>query len=86
MKIEILGSGCKNCEELYDNVLTALDRTGLSRGAEVTKVKDIDEILKLGVYTTPGLVVDGEVISTGTLLSSQQIEEQLLARIATPSP
>lgn len=86
MKIEILGSGCKNCEELYDNVLTALDRSGLSGEAVVTKVKDIDEILKLGVYSTPGLVIDGEVISTGKLLSSQQIEEKVRARIITQSP
>ncbi len=86
MKIEILGSGCKNCEDLYENVLTALHRTGLRDGTVVTKVKDIDEILKLGVYTTPGLVVDGDVISTGKVLSSQQIEEKLRTRTTTPSP
>ena len=48
MKIEVLGPGCKNCDTLYENVLTAVDRAGLAGQTEVVKVKDIDYFLKKG--------------------------------------
>jgi small redox-active disulfide protein 2 len=77
MRIEILGPGCKNCETLYENVLQALDKAGIRDQAEVVKMKDIDYFMKMGVFATPGLVVDGMVLSTGVLLSPDQILEKL---------
>jgi small redox-active disulfide protein 2 len=77
MKIEILGTGCKNCDLLYRNVIEALDRGGLRESAEVKKIGDIDAIMQMGVYTTPGLVVDGEVVSAGRVLATEQILEKL---------
>ena len=77
MRIEVLGPGCKNCETLYENVLTALDKAGLRDQAEVVKMKDIDYFMKMGVFATPGLVVDGMVLSTGMLLNPDQILEKL---------
>ncbi|GAB4268517.1 MAG: thioredoxin family protein [Deferrisomatales bacterium] len=80
MKVEILGGGCKNCEVLYANVLEAVERAGLCGEVEVAKVTDIDAILQMGVYTTPGLVVDGEVVSAGRVLEPEQILEHLRPR------
>ncbi len=40
--IEVLGPGCKNCDDLYDNVLKALEQAGLTERIEVEKKKDID--------------------------------------------
>jgi small redox-active disulfide protein 2 len=80
MKIEVLGPGCKNCETLYENVLKALDKAGIRDQAEVAKMKDIDYFMKMGVFATPGLVCDGQVLSTGMLLSPNQILEKLRAR------
>jgi small redox-active disulfide protein 2 len=77
MRIEVLGPGCKNCETLYENVLKALDKAGLKDQAEVVKMKDIDYFMKKGVFATPGLVVDGVVLSTGMLLNPDQILEKL---------
>jgi small redox-active disulfide protein 2 len=77
MRIEVLGPGCKNCETLYENVLKALDQAGLRDEAEVVKMKDIDYFMKMGVFATPGLVVDGMVLSTGMLLNPDQILEKL---------
>jgi small redox-active disulfide protein 2 len=77
MRIEVLGPGCKNCETLYDNVLKALDKIGLQDQAEVVKRKDIDYFMKMGVFATPGLVVDGVVLSTGMLLNPDQILEKM---------
>ena len=80
MRIEVLGPGCKNCETLYENVLTALDNAGLQDQAEVVKMKDIDYFMKMGVFATPGLVCDGLVLSTGMLLSPDQILEKLRSK------
>jgi len=80
MRIEVLGPGCKNCETLYENVITALNQAGLQDQAEVVKVKDIDYFMKLGVFTTPGLVCDGQVLSAGLLLNPDQVLEKLRAK------
>lgn len=77
MKIQVLGPGCRNCEVLYNNVVKALDRAGLHDKVQVEKVRDIDYFIKMGVFNTPGLVVDGEVISTGKVLNPDQVLERL---------
>ncbi len=77
MKIQVLGPGCRNCEVLYDNVVKTLDRAGLRDKVQVEKVRDIDYFIKMGVFSTPGLVVDGEVISTGKVLNPDQVLDRL---------
>jgi hypothetical protein len=50
MKIEVLGTGCAKCVQLYDNVHKALALAG--KEAEVVKVQDIPSIMKYGVMST----------------------------------
>ena len=71
MKIEILGSGCPKCKQLYQNVQEALKATG--KDAEVIKIEDINKITEYGIMMTPGLVVNGEVKSVGKVLTSDKI-------------
>lgn len=73
MKIEILGTGCPKCKQLEKNVLAALAKTG--KFAEVVKVEDIQKIMEYGVMSTPGLVIDGKVVSVGKLLTPDEIAE-----------
>ncbi|MCG8643446.1 MAG: thioredoxin family protein [Desulfobacterales bacterium] len=80
MKIEILGTGCKSCDTLYANVETALNKTGLAGKSELSKTGDIDYFAKMGLFTTPGLVIDGELISSGRVLDEERIVEVLTAR------
>ncbi len=75
--IEVLGPGCKNCDALYDNVLKALDQMGLTGRIEVEKKKDIDTFIKMGVFSTPALVMDGTVVATGRVLKPDEIMELL---------
>lgn len=72
MKIQVLGSGCPKCKELTERVEGVVAELGLD--CEVEKVTDINEIIGFGVMMTPGLVVNGEVKSTGKLLSVEDIK------------
>ncbi len=73
MKIEILGVGCPKCRTLYENVKIALAEKGIE--AEVIKVEDIAKITEYGVLSTPAMVVDGEVKTTGRIPSVEEIEK-----------
>jgi len=71
MTIEILGTGCPKCKQLEKNVLEALAKAG--KFAEVKKVEDLQKIMEYGVMSTPGLVIDGKVVSVGKLLTPDEI-------------
>lgn len=75
MKIKVLGPGCKNCENLADNTKAALKELGLE--AEIEKVTDYGEIAGYGVLSTPGLVVDDKVVSSGKVLKPKDIVKLL---------
>ena len=75
MVIKILGTGCKNCKTLEQNARDAASQLGLT--AEVEKVEDFASIAAYGILKTPGLVVDEKVISSGKVLTVEQIKEKL---------
>ena len=75
MKIEILGTGCSKCVALFNNAKEAVGKTG--KFAQIEKVEDLQKIMEYGVMSTPGLVINGEVKSTGKLLSVEEIVELL---------
>ncbi|QDF30135.1 thioredoxin family protein [Halarcobacter anaerophilus] len=72
MKIEILGTGCSKCEALTQNVKKAVADAGIF--AQVEKVEDMVKIMQYGVMSTPGLVINGEVKSTGKVLTPDEIK------------
>lgn len=71
MKIEILGTGCKKCSDLEAVAKEALAKIGGFHSVE--KVDDPMKIMEYGVMSTPGLVIDGEVKSTGKLLTVDEV-------------
>ncbi len=71
MKIEILGTGCAKCNELEMKVKQAVAQSG--KFVQIEKVSDIQKIMSYGVMSTPGLVIDGVVKSTGRILSVDEI-------------
>jgi small redox-active disulfide protein 2 len=81
MKIEILGTGCKSCENLYQAVVTAVAELGGDKDIEVVKVQDINYFCKMGVFMTPGLVIDGKVLSSGKVLNAQQVKAKIEERL-----
>lgn len=75
MNIKILGTGCKKCQELEKNTRTAVEELQLE--AHVEKVEDIKEIMKYKVMSTPALVIDEKVVSTGKLLTVNELKSAL---------
>lgn len=69
--IEVLGPGCSNCVRLEANAREAVTMAGVE--AEVVKVTDYARIMSYGVMSTPGLVIDGKVVSYGRVPSAGDI-------------
>jgi small redox-active disulfide protein 2 len=72
MDIKILGMGCPKCKEVEKRVINALAELGVAAGVE--KVTDIKKIMEYKVLGTPGLVVDGKVVSTGKIPRLEEIK------------
>ncbi len=81
MKIEILGTGCKRCDQLYDNTLSAVSEVNSPSKINVEKIGDINYFTKMGVFMTPGLVIDGKVLSTGKVPSANQIMKMIAEKL-----
>ena len=77
MHIKILGSGCKKCLALGDNALAAAHAAGID--AQIEKVTDIVAIASYGIMSTPGLVVDETVVSSGRVLTEEEVYDTLIS-------
>lgn len=77
MKIEILGTGCSKCKALEAAVKQAVAKAGIF--AQVEKVEDIAKIMEYQVMSTPGLVIDGKVVSVGKALSVEEVVKLIQA-------
>ena len=75
MDVKIIGSGCPDCSRLYDNTVSALSELGIE--AEVTKVGNLIEIVKLGVMSAPSLMVDGKLLVAGKVAGQKEIVKLL---------
>lgn len=73
--VKILGTGCKNCITLTENVKAALEEMKLE--AQVIKVTDMAEIVAYGVMSTPAMVVNEKVVSMGKVLKTNEVTKVL---------
>jgi len=73
MEIKICGPGCASCEQAQKVVEDAVAAKGID--ATVTKVTDFQEIAQMGIFSTPAVVVDGEVRCVGRAPKPTEIEE-----------
>lgn len=70
-RIEVLGPGCVNCKRLEAVAREAVAMAGVE--AVIVKVTDYAQIAAYGVLSTPGLVIDGKVVSTGRIPSTGDV-------------
>jgi small redox-active disulfide protein 2 len=71
LNIKVLGTGCANCKRLEASTRKVV--ADLKLEAEIEKVTDMAEIMKWPILATPGLVVNGAVVSSGRIPSEAEI-------------
>ena len=76
LEIKILGSGCTNCKNLEKLCREVVTENKLE--ANIEKVTDIKEIVSYGIMSTPGLVVNGKILSSGKLPTKTTLQHWLM--------
>ena len=69
---KVLGAGCANCKKTMQLIEDAAAAKGET--IELEKVEDLQAIMQFGVMSTPGVVLDGEVIHAGGIPSKSDVE------------
>lgn len=69
--IKVLGSGCRNCEVTAKAIAQAAREAGVA--IELEKITDLQAIMAFGILSTPGVVVDGQVVHSGGIPGPDQV-------------
>ena len=77
INIKVLGSGCANCKRLEEMARKAAEDMGVE--AEIEKVTNYNDIMKYPILSTPGLVINEELVSSGRIPSQEEITDWLKA-------
>ena len=75
LEIKVLGSGCANCIKLENLVKEVISENNIH--ANVEKITDREKFLDYGIMLTPGLVVNGKVLSSGKIPIKSTLEHWL---------
>jgi small redox-active disulfide protein 2 len=75
MKIQVLGSGCTNCKKLFEITKQAVK--DLNIPGEVEYVTDVQEIVKMGLMSSPVLAVDGKPVLVGFVPNADTIKKAI---------
>jgi small redox-active disulfide protein 2 len=75
MRIKIFGPGCMNCKTLEQRARRAAEELGMA--ADFEKVTDFMQIAESGILRTPGLAIDGQIVSQGRVNSVEEIKNML---------
>ena len=77
LTVKILGSGCANCKKLEAVSREAAASAGLE--AEFIKVTDMKAIMAYNILSTPGLVINGKLVSSGRIPTQAEIRTWMAA-------
>ena len=75
MKVQILGIGCARCQELEKRVVDTLAE--MSIAADIEHITDLKRFASMGIFMTPGLVIDGKVAAQGKVPSKDELKKLL---------
>jgi small redox-active disulfide protein 2 len=81
MKLEILGSGCSNCQKLFVLAEAVVRELGIS-DAELVKIEDFPTIMAYGVMATPALAIDGKLVMSGKVPSKADLTTMITTALA----
>lgn len=75
MEIVILGTGCAGCKNLFNTTEKAVEELNLQ--VNLRKEEDLMKIMQYNVMRLPALVIDGKVVSSGKVLTINEVKELL---------
>ena len=81
LTIKVLGSGCANCKRVEQIVHKVVDAMSLE--AKIIKVTDYKDIMAYNILSTPGLVINEKVVSTGRIPSEAEVTTFLTNALET---
>jgi small redox-active disulfide protein 2 len=81
LTIKVLGSGCANCKRLEQ--ITRKVVTDLALEAEVIKVTDYNDIMAYNILSTPGLVINEKVVSSGRIPAPAEVTTWMMNALET---
>jgi small redox-active disulfide protein 2 len=79
MNIKILGSGCANCKRLEQITRKVIEQQGIQ--AEIEKVTNMVDIMEWPILSTPGLVIENNLVASGRIPTEAEITEWVRAAI-----
>lgn len=79
LKIKILGTGCPNCKKLEEETKKAVSNLGIE--ADFEKVTDYQKIMDYDILSTPGLVINDQVFSSGKIPSQPELVSMLTSAL-----
>jgi len=75
-KVQIFGTGCARCRQQEENAVKAIKESGSDY--ELEKITAIEDIAGMNILMLPGIAIGGELISTGKILTAEEIKKFLL--------
>jgi len=76
LTIKILGPGCANCRKVEQITRKTVSELGFQAG--ISKVTDYGEIMSYPIISTPGLVINGEVVCSGRIPTQAEVTTWLV--------
>ncbi len=73
MQIQVLGTGCTTCKNLFEITKKAVQELNIE--CEVEYITDINKIIEMGIMTSPVLAVNGKVVMNGSTKDIERIKE-----------
>jgi len=71
LTIKVLGSGCANCKRLEQIARKVIEDMSLE--AEIIKVTEYPDIMAYNVLSTPGLVINEKLVSSGRIPTHAEV-------------
>jgi small redox-active disulfide protein 2 len=71
LTIKVLGSGCANCKRVEQITQKVVDEMSLE--AEIVKVTDYADIMAYNILSTPGMVINEKVVSSGRIPTPAEV-------------
>jgi len=80
LNIKILGSGCPNCKKVEAIARQAVTQMGLQ--AEFVKVTDYNQIVSYNILSTPGLVINENLVCAGRIPTQAEVTTWLAESVS----